>query len=300
MTRTTHSTPPKVPPAAVHPAPTVDPHNPWLPHSARIRGVRHEVPGIFTYQLELEHTAVRQSFRFLPGQFNMLYLPGIGEAAISISSDPDRPETLLHTVRVVGSVTRALARLQVGDQILLRGPFGSAWPMGDCRGCDLVIATGGVGLAPLRPAIRHVVNHRAEFGRVILLYGARTSGDLLYTAEYDAWRQAGIEVEVTVDLGDENWHGHIGVVPILFYRLRLNAPQTRVLTCGPEVMMRFVIFEALARKIEPRHVFLSMERKMNCAIGLCGNCQLGPTFVCKDGPVFRYDRMELYLGIEDF
>lgn len=275
------------------------PVNPWLTHAARIQHIRQEAPGIATYQLALEDAELAKRFRFRPGQFNMLYLPGFGEAAISISSDPDRRGSLLHTVRVAGNVTRSLARHQIGDQIALRGPFGSAWPVHPCRGKDIVIACGGVGLAPLRPMIYHIINHRKDYGRVFLLYGARTSQDLLYTEEYDAWRDADIEVAVTVDLGEADWTGHIGVVPVLFYRLRLNAEQTCVLTCGPEIMMRFVIFEALARKVDPAHIYLSMERNMNCAVGFCGHCQLGPAFVCKDGPVFTYERMEPYLHLED-
>ena len=147
--------------------------------------------------------------------------------------------------------------------------------------------------------ISQVVNHRQDYGRVILLYGARTPNDLLYADEYDAWREADIEVEVTVDIGDHQWRGHIGVVPVLFYRLRLNAPKARIMTCGPEVMIRFVIFEALARKVRRDDIFLSMERNMNCAVGFCGHCQLGSTFVCKDGPVFTYRQMEPYMHLED-
>jgi NAD(P)H-flavin reductase len=286
--------------AATTAAPTVDRLDPWLPLPARIHGIRPEVPGIATYELEFQQKTMQRRFRFRPGQFNMLYLPGIGEAALSISSDPGRPQTLLHTVRVVGNVTRALARKEVGDQVLLRGPFGSAWPVDACRGCDVVIAGGGVGLAPLRPILYHIVSHRSDFGRVILLYGARRPADLLYATEYDAWRAVGIEVEVTVDIGDAAWQGHIGVVPMLFYRLRLKASQTRVLTCGPEIMMRFVICEALARNVAAGDIYLSLERNMNCALGFCGHCQLGPAFVCKDGPVFSYEQMRPYLDIEDF
>jgi NAD(P)H-flavin reductase len=169
-----------------------------------------------------------------------------------------------------------------------------------CRGRDVVIACGGVGLAPLRPAIYHIINHRADYGRVFLLYGARTPGDLLYAREYQAWRDADIEVEVTVDIGDQDWRGNMGVVPVLFYRMRLNAPRTMILTCGPKIMIRFVIFEALARKIPPDRIFLSMERNMNCAIGHCGHCQLGPAFICKDGPIFSYRQMEPYMHLEDY
>ena len=280
-------------------SPTVDRQQPWKTNAVRIHGIKPEVPGIDTYELAFEDANVAARFQFQPGQFNMLYLPGIGEAAISISSDPDRPERLLHTVREVGNVTRALARLRIGDQLLVRGPFGSAWPMEECRGCDLVIAGGGVGLAPLRPIVHHVINHRGDFGNVHLLYGSRRPADLLYADEFDAWRAAGIDVEVTVDLADDAWKGHIGVVPALFYRLRLQAARTRVLTCGPEIMMRFVIFEALARRIPPERIYLTLERSMNCALGFCGRCQLGPAFICKNGPVFTYEQMAPYLDLED-
>jgi NAD(P)H-flavin reductase len=273
--------------------------NPWLSHVVTIKDVRPETPGVTTYALDFADAAAGAAFRFRPGQFNMLYLPGIGEAAISISSDAEEPTTLWHTVRAAGNVTGALARKRPGDRLALRGPFGSSWPMDACRGQDVVIACGGIGLAPLRPAIYHLLRHRADYGRVILLYGARTPRDLLYSGEYAAWRQAGVEVEVTVDIGDEGWQGNIGVVPVLFYRLRLKAERTWVLTCGPEVMIRFVIFEALARRLAPRRIVLSMERNMSCAAGLCGRCQFGPVFVCKDGPVFTYERLQPYLHIED-
>jgi NAD(P)H-flavin reductase len=275
-------------------------HNAWIPHVVSLEEVRPEVPGIATYRFRFVDDRVAASYTFRPGQFNMLYLPGIGEVAISISSDPGDPGTLLHTVRAAGGVTQALSRKTVGDQIGLRGPYGSSWPTELCRGQDVIIACGGVGLAPLRPAIYDIIRRRGEYGRIILLYGARTPGDLLYAGEYDAWRNAEIEVDTTVDIGDGTWQSHIGVVPVLFYRLRLHASRTRIMTCGPEVMIRFVAFEALARKVPREHIHLSMERNMNCAIGHCGHCQLGPAFVCKDGPVFTYKQMEPYMHVEDF
>ncbi len=265
--------------------------SPWAVHLARIEAIRAEVPGIATYTLQFEDPDVAAAYRFEPGQFNMVYLPGFGESAISVSSDPAEPNRVLHTVRTVGNVTQALAGMQVGDQIALRGPFGTPWPIESCCGMDVVIATGGVGLAPLRPVIYHIMRHREEYGRVFLLYGARTSRDLLYTDEYARWEESNIEIEVTVDLGDPEWRGHVGVVPMLFYRLHLQAEKSCILTCGPEIMMRFVIFEALARQVAPRNIHLSMERNMNCGVGFCGHCQLGPKFVCKDGPVFTYEQM---------
>jgi NAD(P)H-flavin reductase len=261
--------------------------------------VRPETPGVATYELAFDDPGVARQYRFAPGQFNMLYLPGFGESAISISSDPEKADSLKHTVRVAGNVTQTLSRKRVGEQVGVRGPFGTAWPVQACRGKDIVIACGGIGLAPLRPAIYHIINHRADYGRVLLLYGARTSQDLLYLEEHQSWKEADIEVEITVDLGDADWRGHIGVVPLLFYRLRLQAPRTCIFTCGPEIMMRFVVFEALARKVPPQQIFMSMERNMSCAMGLCGRCQVGPVFVCKNGPVFTYETLEPYLNWED-
>lgn len=272
----------------------------WLPHTATIRSIKPEIRGVATYELVFDEESVRASYRFRPGQFNMLYLPGIGEAALSLSSSAETHEALQHTVRVVGNVTAALARMRAGEQVALRGPFGSAWPIEECRQRDVVIVAGGIGLAPLRPVLYHVVRHRGEYGRVCLLYGARTPADLLYADEFDLWRKAGVEVEATVDIGDAGWRGHIGVVPVLFQRLRLEADRTRVLTCGPEIMMRFVVYAALERHISPDDVYLSLERNMSCAVGFCGHCQLGPAFVCKDGPVFTYRRMEPYLHVEEF
>lgn len=273
--------------------------SPWVAHVARIDDVRREAPGINTYALTLQDEALADQYRFRPGQFNMLYEPGYGESAISISSDPADPRHLLHTVRMTGNVTSALARHEPGETIGLRGPFGSSWPVEECRGCDIIMACGGVGLPPMRPMIYHIMKHRQDFERVILLYGARTPGDLLFTDEYPAWQQADIEVDTTVDIGEPDWTGRIGVVPVLFYRLRLEPRRTRILTCGPEIMIRFVIFEALARKVPREHIYLSMERNMQCALGLCGQCQLGPAFVCKDGPVFTYRQMEPYLHVEE-
>jgi len=275
-------------------------HHPWVAHSARVVAIRPEVTNVATYDLVFDNPDVAAAYHFEPGQFNMLYLPGYGESAISISSDPARQGTLSHTIRVAGNVTRAIARKRVGDHLALRGPFGSSWPVEACRGKDVVIACGGIGLAPLRPAIYHILNHRSEYGRVVLLYGARSPKDLLYPAEYASWRDAGLEVETTVDLGDSDWKGHVGVVPVLFYRHRLQPGNTLVMTCGPEIMMRFVVFEALARRIQPRDIFVSLERNMSCAMGFCGHCQFGPHFVCKDGPVFDFRQAEPYFNLEEF
>ena len=279
--------------------PPARPASPWLPQLARITEIREEIAQVATYELAFDDARAAEAYQFAPGQFNMIYLPGFGEAALSVSSDPERRGTLWHTVRMAGNVTGALARSRVGDQVGVRGPFGSAWPVEACRGRDVVIACGGIGLAPLRPVLCHIAAHREAFGRVFLLYGARRPRELLYTREYELWRDADIQIEVTVDQGDAGWQGDIGVVPALFYRLRLSATDTVVFTCGPEIMMRFVVFEAMARRIRLQDIYMSMERNMQCAVGFCGHCQLGPAFVCKDGPVFCYQQIEPYLRLDD-
>jgi NAD(P)H-flavin reductase len=274
--------------------------SPLLPKPARVVGVKEEAYAIATYTLAFDDEATRKSYRFRPGQFNALYLPGIGEAPISVSSSPYEPESLGHTIRFAGNVTRAISRLKVGDVIGLRGPYGSVWPLERARGSDLCLVTGGIGLAPLRPVIYSVIQDRKEFGKVYLLYGARTPADMLYTEEIEAWRTHDIQVHTAVDRADPSWHGQVGVVPMLFYHIRLDPRRTTVLTCGPEVMMRFVIYEALARRVPKERIFISMERNMKCSVGLCGHCQFGPIFICKEGPVFSYAQVEPFFGVEDF
>jgi len=276
------------------------PVDPMLPRLATIQGVKPEAYGISTFSMSFVDADERAAFRFQPGQFNMLYLPGYGEVAISLCSDPATPQMLGHTVRYAGSVTRAIGRLKPGDTLGVRGPYGSHWPLNSQAGTNLVIVAGGIGLAPLRPVVLSVLRRRDYYGRVLLLYGARTPADLLYTGEFDAWRERGIDVHVTVDLADENWKGQVGVVPQLFYRIRVDHKNTVVLTCGPEIMMRFVIYEALARRIPKEAIYLSMERNMKCAVGFCGHCQFGPTFICKQGPVLNFAAIEPFFGKEDF
>lgn len=271
-----------------------------LPFPARIAEIKEEAYAIATYNLVFEDEVLRQRYRFRPGQFNMIYLPGIGEVPISLSSDPAHQDRLGHTIRYAGNVTRAMSRLQLGDVVGLRGPYGSAWPMDRLRGSDLVIVTGGIGLAPLRPVIYAIMHNRADFGKVFLLYGARTPGDMLYGDEFQTWEDHDIQVRLTVDRADERWRGQVGVVPMLFYQVRLDPKKTTVLTCGPEIMIHFVIYEALARRIPKERIYVSMERNMKCGVGVCGHCQFGPTFVCKEGPVYSYAAIEPFFGVEDY
>jgi len=273
--------------------------DPWSTRTAQIKEIVREIDGVATYELGFQDQSEGLEFTFHPGQFNMLYVPGVGEAAISISSDPNRRSTLSHTVRVAGNVTGQLARMEVGATIGLRGPFGTGWPIEECRGGEVIIVTGGIGLAPLRPVIYELIARQREFGQVTLLYGARSPSGLLYTQEFDAWREAGINIQTTVDRASSDWSGNVGVVTQLFDRMKLEAPsQAAVLTCGPEVMMWFAARSARAQNIPIDRIWISLERNMNCAIGLCGHCQFGSTFVCKDGPVVRYDKVAPLLKVE--
>jgi NAD(P)H-flavin reductase len=278
----------------------VSPNHLLAPFWAEIIAITPEIKGVSTYWMKFADPAIQKSYVFQPGQFNMVYVPGIGEAAISICSDPHNPSSIGHSIRFVGNVTHAISRLKVGETVGLRGPFGSAWPMKDLIEKDIFIACGGIGLPPLRPAIYHILRNREKYGKVTLLYGARTSDELMYTDEYETWRKSGIDIETTVDRGDENWNGHVGVVPMWFYHFRLDARKTAVLTCGPEIMIRFVIYEALARRIPLDNIFVSLERNMRCGQGSCGHCQLGPYFICKDGPVFRFDALQPFFNVEEF
>ncbi|MCS6866162.1 MAG: FAD/NAD(P)-binding protein [Gemmataceae bacterium] len=271
------------------------PPSPWQTRNATVRAITPEVPEVRTYDLDL-HGA---NYSFRPGQFNMLYVPGVGEVAISVSSDPAVPHQLRHTIRAVGNVTRAMTRLAVGDTLGLRGPFGTAWPVETVRGDDVVIVAGGLGLAPLRPVIYHLIRHRHDYGRVAVLYGARTPADLLYAHEYDWWQAAELDVHISVDVATPNWRGAIGFVTTLLAQLPVKPTRTAVFTCGPEVMMRFVASGACQRGVPAERIFVSLERNMNCAVALCGHCQFGPSFVCHDGPVFSYDRVGRLLWVEN-
>jgi NAD(P)H-flavin reductase len=271
-----------------------------IPHFAKLTSIKPESPGIHTYGIEFLDPGIGKAYHFLPGQFNMLYVPGIGEVAISISSDPNQPKALLHTIRIAGNVTQAIDRLRVDGTLGVRGPYGSSWPVEASEGKDIIFVGGGIGLAPLRPAIYHVIQNRKGYGKVTILIGARNSGELLFLDEYDSWSQHDIEVIPTVDRGDKSWDGRVGVVPMLFYSLRPDARRTIVFTCGPEIMMRFVVYEALARRIPEASIYVSLERNMKCGIGLCGHCQYGPTFLCKEGPVLSYDKVAPFFSVEDF
>jgi NAD(P)H-flavin reductase len=265
--------------------------DPMLPQLYRIQHVRREIPDTFT--LELEPEAGGNIPPFATGQFNMLYVFGVGEIPISISGDPAKRRPLVHTTRAVGTVSKAMRDLKPDDVIGVRGPFGSSWPIKQAEGKDIVIAAGGIGLAPLRSVMYHIISHREKYGKAVLLYGARTPTDILYRHELEHWRaHFDLEVYVTVDRATGSWRGSVGVVTRLIPRAPFDPQNTVAMVCGPEIMMRFTAVELEKRGVVQENIYVSMERNMKCAIGMCGHCQYGPNFVCKDGPVFPYSQIQ--------
>ncbi|MEX1134964.1 MAG: FAD/NAD(P)-binding protein [Acidimicrobiia bacterium] len=257
-----------------------------LPRPFRVVSQHSETPDTVTLELESEDGG---GMSFSPGQFTMLYVFGIGEVPISISGDPHRPETLVHTVRSVGAVTAAIAGLRIGDRIGIRGPYGVGWPVGEAEGRDLVLAAGGIGMAPLRPVVLDVLARRDRFGAVSIIYGSRSPVDLLFEEELHSWRSRfDMEIEVTVDRSDEAWFGDVGVVTGLLPRISFDSTNTVAMLCGPEIMMKVVANELELRGLASESVYVSVERNMKCAIGFCGHCQFGRDFLCRDGPVLPY------------
>jgi NAD(P)H-flavin reductase len=270
------------------------PTDPMVSDPYRVGQVWKETSDTFTLALEPAHSAACSGFS--PGQFSMLYVFGVGELPISISGDPEEPGRLIYTVRSVGQATHALVSRKPGEMVGVRGPFGGCWPLAEARGKDVVLVAGGLGLAPLRPAIYQVLRHREDYGRLIVLYGGRSPRDLLYRKELAAWaRQPDTQVLSTVDYGGLSWRGHVGVVTTLFRYVRLQPARTVAMLCGPEIMMRFVTRELESCGLGESDIYLSMERNMKCAVGFCGHCQYGPYFICKDGPVFPYSKIRSLL-----
>jgi NAD(P)H-flavin reductase len=271
-----------------------------IPFAATIKWIKKETRDTWTYALRIIDREIEKAYRFLPGQFNMLSVPGIGESAISISSGTaDRD--VLHTLRVAGDVTTAISNLNEGDVVGVRGPFGKGWPMEETENRNVMIIAGGVGIAPLRSVIRSLVAERRSCpGKDIILYGAKTPKDIIYRDEFPRYRDI-FQIFLTVDKADpeEYWKGETGLVTRLLEKASFDPLGTIVFLCGPEVMMQSTIRALLLRGVPGEKIFLSMERNMNCGMGICGHCFFGPKFVCRDGAVFKYTEVEDFLGVRE-
>jgi len=274
---------------APHPAPAAATGDPILPRPFRVLHTRRDTRDTHTLVLEALDGA---PLPFRPGQFTMLAAFGVGEVPISISGDPAHPEVLEHTIRNVGAVTAALVAAEPGTVLGVRGPFGTGWEVADGRGGDLVFVAGGIGLAPLRPAVLEALGDRAAYRRIVILYGTRTPDDVLFADELARWATGfDVAVELTVDNGPAGWAGRVGFVTQLVQRAGFEPGRAFAHVCGPEVMMRSVAGALRDRGVSSTRLRLSMERNMECGIGLCGHCQLRELFVCVDGPVFELDRL---------
>ena len=265
----------------------------YTPTLISVSKVRQELSDTFTLEFDLAEKS--EIGLFEPGQFNMMYAFGVGEVPISISGGNEK--RLLHTVRNVGAVSAALCRARVGEQVGIRGPYGSSWPVKNCQKKNLLIIAGGIGLAPLRGVIYEVLKNRELYGHVTLLYGARSADTILYSQELAQWQKK-IQVNITIDQADETWVGNVGVVTNLIDKSNIDQ-DTIAFLCGPEIMMRFCLNKLLKKQMQPENIFLSLERNMKCAIGLCGHCQYGPYFICKEGPVFRFKSISKLFTIKE-
>ena len=280
-----------------HGAPAVAEH-PYAPRPFVVRQNIQETPD--TYTLRLEPRLPGDRLPFQGGQFNMVYVFGVGESAISISGDTTHPEQLIHTVRAVGKITNALAAMKPGSTVGIRGPYGRGWPLDFARGRDIVVVAGGLGLPPLRPTIYEIFRRRAEFGRVEIIYGARTPKDLVFAEEVRDWlTRREMRIQVTVDAAGRDWYGDVGVVTTRLPDCRFEAPKTTAFVCGPEIMMKLTAQALAQRGVPPESIWISMERNMKCALGFCGHCQYGPTFVCKDGPCLPYRTLAPLLAVKE-
>jgi NAD(P)H-flavin reductase len=268
-----------------------------LPYEAEIVERIQESPSIFTLRLRFTDPAVHGAYRFAPGQFNMLYLYGVGEVPISIVSDPEDDNLFDHTIRSVGRVTRALAALQSGDRLGVRGAFGRGWPIAQAEGRDVIIVTGGLGCAPVVSVINYVLRRREQFARLVIIQGVKHSADLIWRERYQQWSTLpDTQVYVAADQAGPGWPFREGQVTSLLGEAALDPRNSTVMMCGPQGMMQAVARDLLARGFAEQDLWLSMERNMQCGQGLCGHCQMGEKFVCKDGPVFSYDEIKHLLS----
>lgn len=269
-----------------------------VPRVARVARRARDLPD--TWTLDLVSPDGGPLMHYAPGQFTMMYVFGVGEIPVSISGDASDATRLVQTVRAVGKVSEAVTKLSAGDTLGIRGPYGTAWPVDEGYGRDVVVVAGGLGLAPLRPALYQLRRERKRFGKLVLLYGTRRPEDILYRRQLETWRrQLDMEIEVTVDHANTEWRGNVGVVTKLIPRLGIDTANAMALVCGPEIMMRFAASALHDVGMPEDAIHLSMERNMKCAVGLCGHCQFAGSFVCKDGAVMRYDRIRHLLALKE-
>lgn len=271
------------------------------PHTVFIQDRRQESDSIFTLDLVFPDENLQKNYQFHPGQFNMLSLFGGGEVPISISSDPAEKSHLSHTIRAVGRVTRAMQALKAGDSLGLRGPYGRGWPVEKARGKDVLVLTGGLGCAPSLSVINYMLARRADYGRIFILQGVKHSDDFIFRQQYQRWAKASaVEIHIAADVAGPQWPFDSGFITNQIQDLPLSPQHSLVMICGPEGMMHVAVKSLKEKGIAEDDIYLSMERNMSCGIGLCGHCQYGGLFICKDGPVLTYTQVKALFNEEGF
>lgn len=276
-------------------------NDPYLPHETEVVERIQETPTIFTLRLRFTNSQLQKKYSFQPGQFNMLYLYGVGEVAISIVSDPENDELYDHAIRIVGRVTKGLATLKQGDRLGVRGPFGHGWPLQKAQQKDVIIITGGLGCAPVVSAINYIMQRRGQYNRLVIMQSVKHSDDLIFRERYQQWQQVpNTEVYLAADKASKDWPWQLGRVTDSIQDLPLNPINTVAMLCGPEIMMQVAAQELIKKQLIEENIYLSMERNMACAIGHCGHCQFGGLFICKNGPVLAYSALKELLGKPGF
>ncbi|NOX96716.1 MAG: heterodisulfide reductase subunit F [Nitrospirae bacterium] len=273
------------------------PENIYLPHLAAIKEIREETQDIKTFKLVFQDEELRKSFTYKPGQFIEFSIFGVGESPFCLASSPTREGYIECSIKKMGKVTQAIHDLEEGDIVGIRGPYGNGFPVEEMKGKNLIFVGGGIGLAPLRSLIWNVIDRRDDFKDVIIVYGSRSIADLVYKDELKQWQNTpGVKLTLTVDPGGEaeDWKGEIGFVPTILEKVNPSPGNSLVITCGPPIMIKFVLVTLNKMNFSSQQIITTLERKMTCGLGKCGRCNIGSVYVCKDGPVFTYAQIEQF------
>lgn len=264
--------------------------NIYIPTKARIKEIIEETPDIKTFRLVFPD---KKDFIFLPGQFVELTVFGVGEAAFCVSSSPTKKEYIDCSVKRMGKVTSVLHELSAGDEVGIRGPYGNSFPIKEMKGKNLLFVGGGIGLAPLRSLLQYTLDNRADYNEITIINGARTSNDLVFKNEYKEWEKSpNTKLHLTIDCAEDSWTCMVGFVPAILLQMKLPCEKSVAITCGPPIMIKYVIQNLLKLGFCPEGIITTLERKMTCGLGKCGRCNIGHLYVCKDGPVFSYKQLQ--------